>query len=398
MLSPPVTLGSCLCLALVLTPGCSARPSGGDGGPAAEARPHWVRVEGTFPWRAHAATRLRDGSVLLTGGDDIRVPVVVPERASRQVWRFDPATNRLQPDEPMHYGRQGHGATLLSDGRVLVVGGFDVDLKSHYGQPLALGVGAEIYDPAAAPGQRWRRLPNPTASFYNGLVQQLASGEVFVATGSSTPDDCCGGWAPAEFFDPVHETWRQGSPPSAEYPSWPARGPALPVDGTVLTFGGNQSDAVLRVDPATGLPSLVGRLLARRWRAAAVPLATGQYWVIGGMGASDEPDLSATAERVSLRGSATERVSLDDSFMAIRATRSPSGAALLFGGPYDKEGVLVGLLQGDGTYRRLLRLPFRGYWFTATSLDDGSVLLCGKLEATHGVDVGAVLRFYPGGL
>ena len=71
---------------------------------------------------------------------------------------FDPSTGAWSPGATMAQQRALHTATLLEDGRVLVVGGFD-----EGGQPLAT---AELYDPTSgtwssagsmATARLWRR-------------------------------------------------------------------------------------------------------------------------------------------------------------------------------------------------------------------------------------------------
>jgi hypothetical protein len=71
----------------------------------------------------HTATLLGDGRVLITGG----------YWSDGQNWRvesstemYDPATGNFSPVGSMGPRRQGHGATLLSDGRVLIAGGEDI--------------------------------------------------------------------------------------------------------------------------------------------------------------------------------------------------------------------------------------------------------------------------------
>ena len=76
------------------------------------------------PRRRHTATLLRDGKVLITGGTgeymardslDDHPPLATAEL-------FDPATGRWSSIAPMGRPRFGHAATLLHDGRVLVIG------------------------------------------------------------------------------------------------------------------------------------------------------------------------------------------------------------------------------------------------------------------------------------
>ncbi len=67
----------------------------------------------------HSATALPDGRVVVIGGmyeDADEHPLLLPE-----VW--DPATETFSRAGSLAETRWGHTGTLLSDGRVLVVGG-----------------------------------------------------------------------------------------------------------------------------------------------------------------------------------------------------------------------------------------------------------------------------------
>ncbi len=66
---------------------------------------------------AHTATLLPDGRVLVVGGMDVDDHTL----ASAEIW--DPATGSFEPTGSLAEGRDFHTATLLPDGRVLIVGG-----------------------------------------------------------------------------------------------------------------------------------------------------------------------------------------------------------------------------------------------------------------------------------
>ena len=68
----------------------------------------------------HTATLLPDGRILVIGGWD-----GTQYRATAEIW--DPATETFGPAGTLAQVRQKHTATLLPDGRVLVVGGWDTD-------------------------------------------------------------------------------------------------------------------------------------------------------------------------------------------------------------------------------------------------------------------------------
>ena len=69
----------------------------------------------------HTATLLPDGRVLVVGGLTIRDPEGYVGLASAEVW--DPATETFSPTGSLSVARAWHTATALPDGRVLVVGG-----------------------------------------------------------------------------------------------------------------------------------------------------------------------------------------------------------------------------------------------------------------------------------
>jgi hypothetical protein len=86
---------------------------------------------------SQSATLLPDGTVLVTGGRDATLTAV----ASAEL--YHPSTNSWSPAGSMATARSSQTATLLSDGRVLVAGGRDVNDK-----PLA---SAELYGASLPP-------------------------------------------------------------------------------------------------------------------------------------------------------------------------------------------------------------------------------------------------------
>ncbi|MFA5806464.1 MAG: kelch repeat-containing protein [Melioribacteraceae bacterium] len=78
----------------------------------------------------HFATLLNDGKVLVTGGKKIYHGVILLNTCEI----FDPVTKEWSYTTPMNYPRAGHSATLLSNGKVLAIGG-----QQRY---------SELYDPA----------------------------------------------------------------------------------------------------------------------------------------------------------------------------------------------------------------------------------------------------------
>ena len=79
----------------------------------------------------HTATLLPDGKVLVAGGRG------KTERNLASAELYDPSTGSWTATGKMAAGRTAQTATLLPDGKVLVAGGWDADLLAS----------AELYDP-----------------------------------------------------------------------------------------------------------------------------------------------------------------------------------------------------------------------------------------------------------
>ncbi len=78
----------------------------------------------------HTATLLNDGRVLVVGGLGS-----MPEGVVSSAELYDPSTGKWTATGSLSAARSGHAATLLNDGKVLVTGG-------------ARDASAELYDPA----------------------------------------------------------------------------------------------------------------------------------------------------------------------------------------------------------------------------------------------------------
>jgi hypothetical protein len=105
----------------------------------------------TVPRALHSATLLQDGRVLILwgSGGSTTDPLATAEI-------YDPATGTFTATGPMTTGRGGHVAARLPDGRVMVTAG-DVPLGQD--TPTDLLVTAEVWDPATG---TWSALEVPT--------------------------------------------------------------------------------------------------------------------------------------------------------------------------------------------------------------------------------------------
>ncbi|HEV3468707.1 MAG TPA: kelch repeat-containing protein [Pyrinomonadaceae bacterium] len=214
---------------------------------------------------AHRATLLPDGRVLITGGQD----EAGRKLSSAEI--YNPAANAFTPIGDMNSPRSDHAATLLADGRVLITGG------AAGGQPGEGPVAsAELYDPA-------RGAFVPTGSMhavrYKHSATLLPDGRVIVIGGSDARM-WAGRFATAEVYDPATGLFTPtGSMTTARYK---IRDAVVPLEGgRVLVAGGGPRVEIY--DPATGLFGLVeGDLGETRFYSTATPLPGGRVLIAGG--------------------------------------------------------------------------------------------------------------------
>jgi Kelch motif protein/galactose oxidase-like protein len=103
------------------------------------------------PRGLHTATLLTGGLVLISGGDFCGLSGAgagsecASEDGTNEAELYDPATGAFSATGQMAYARIAHSATLLSDGKVLIVGGFGADPVT---QNDVTNFTAELFDPA----------------------------------------------------------------------------------------------------------------------------------------------------------------------------------------------------------------------------------------------------------
>jgi hypothetical protein len=277
------------------------------------------------PRHGHRATVLADGHVLVSGGSYtvqqpagwlLGVNVTIAEL-------YDPRTGNWSQAGALNQGRNRHSATLLADGRLLVVGGNDS------------GHGAEIYDPAS--GLWTPTLPMQIADRHEHSATLLPNGKVLVVGGyhgtypnyTYLPD--------AEVFDPTTGNWI-----AAESLTGPRayHSATLLASGKVLVVGGEYQagsprhdlNTAVLYDPETGTWSADSTLNYGRLSHATVVLGSGRILVVNG---ASSGGVIRSAE---IYDPATHRWSLADAPSTFKYSFSltplASGKILLSGGQY----------------------------------------------------------------
>ena len=218
---------------------------------------------------AHTATLLPNGKVLAVGGLSINGSGMVTNTAEL----FDPATGTWTLTGHLSSARDQHSATLLPNGKVLVVGG-----RPDFASVLA---SAELYDLTTG---TWTNTGSLNSARYNHSATLLPNGQVLVAGGIGNGSLTL---TSAELYDPVKGTWTlTGAMSGARL----LHSATLLPNGKVLVEGGDLytnstffplSRAEL-YDPAYGTWTTNVLLTYKRASHTATLLLDGRLLIVGG--------------------------------------------------------------------------------------------------------------------
>lgn len=330
----------------------------------------WVSIAGAPPLIYHTATLLKDGRVLIVGGE--RRGASGPGAMLPEAFLFDPTSSSFAPGGTLAAARSGHTATRLADGRVLVVGG--------WGEGATAPLGTELFDPSKPVAQAWSAgppLPSPRDSHQAVL---LGDGKVLVS----------GGKADAAYldalllYDPASSAWvvplfKLGSP-RASHAS------LVLSDGRVLLAGGSDgkvfSSSLEVLQPKTGtVTALSGTLSKGRIALTAHPLFDGRILLLGGW-----CGFGCAISGNDLYDPATDTVSATSHFGAVPGFHAgvvlQDQRVLSTGGVTDRAtptGTDAVVALDKTGWQQLPPLAHPRHRHTATLLADGTVLVMGGL-------------------
>ena len=339
---------------------------------------HAARAGGT-------ATLLANGKVLIAGGmDGLGIQYGILDSAEI----YDPTTGRFSATGSMHSARINQAAALLSDGRVLMAGGFGCTKPKYCMSDEATHLAtAEIYDPTTGKFSQIGSMPSwednagevtladgrvlvfgdvgdgllydpasgkfgPKASLgVTGYLEAtlLRDGKVFVVGQTYASGDVAYG---AELYDPVTGTANSvpfmlpWSPNGSKDAGWLPGGVSAVVllrDGRVLLCGGGFLETY---DPGTGVYASAGHMLSPgQWWPNATLLPDGNvlfeggaFWLDLQAGPVEPPPAFAIYNPIS--GAQV----IDSEFQVplhSTATLLRNGDVLIAGGAFDRDGLLV---------------------------------------------------------
>lgn len=229
----------------------------------------------TVPRWGHTATLLRDGRVLIVGGTQ-RPEAGLTAVASAEI--YDPANGTSTPTGDLTVPRLGHTATLLPDGRVLVAGGIET-------RDASVLASAELFDPATSSFTRTGQMTSARAL---QTATVLPDARVLLAGGTDAIE--IRALASAELYDTASGTFTPTGDltlPRLNHTAtvlWDGR--ALIAGGTV---GGSPLASAELFDPTSSSFSQIGFMAAAHTSHTATLLANGQVLIAGGPGGDKVP-------------------------------------------------------------------------------------------------------------
>ena len=313
----------------------------------------------------HSTTLLRNGTVLVVGGFNGTVRLASSER-------YDSATGRWTASGAMAIGRTTHTATLLSNGKVLATGGH---VSATGSTPTC-----ELYDPATG---TWTVTGAMATARGNHTATLLLNGKVLVVGGYNRG----GGYTvlTAELYDATTGTWTSTGSLAAARNFHTA---TLLLDGRVLVAGGapdaaqySSLSSVEVYDPATGVWTATDPMTSLRQAHTATLLPDGRVLVAGGFNVGYFTSSAELYDPAAGNWTATGTLGIARGIHT--ATLLPDGKVLAAGGNHNTVNAptLVALSNAElydpatGTWTASGSLNAARSTHTATLLPSGKVLI-----------------------
>jgi hypothetical protein len=178
----------------------------------------WTRLPDMYAGReGHRAVLLNNGKVMIIGGTG---------DAAKAIEFYNPATRRFEKGGPAPFDCNG-SVLALADGRILIAGGG--------GEGRQLSTTAATYDPAT---NRFTRVGDMTSIRYKTAATLLPDGRA-ILIGGSDGRDWHGKYTSTEVFDPKTNRFTRG--PELNFERFKLANSLITLsNGDILVAGGNQ--------------------------------------------------------------------------------------------------------------------------------------------------------------
>jgi hypothetical protein len=314
------------------------------------------------------ATVLPNGKVLVVGGYNY------PPGALASAELYDSATRTWSTTGSMAVARDLHTATLLPNGKVLVAGGYSEN-------PMFVSLAsAELYDPATG---AWSTTASMAVARRNHTATLLPNGKVLVAggLGSSATDALTN----AELYDPATGTWSTTANMAVSRSHHVATllSNIGLSNGKVMVAGGANATGILDsaelYDPATATWSTTGGMTDFRSGHTATQLSNGKVLVAGGSTGSGNGYSAELYDPMAGTWSTTDRMAVGR-VSPFTATLLPNGSVLIAGGWNSQDGRLASAElynPATGTWSTTASMRTARQDHIAALLQNGQVLVAG---------------------
>ncbi len=317
----------------------------------------------------HTATLLGNGKVLLVGGQ--YTYNCCNFLASAEL--YDPVSGTFSATGSMSTVRVGHAATLLNNGKVLIAGGGTTSWP--YG-PLAT---AELYDPDTGTFALTAGSMTTARSIHAAVL--LQDGRVLLVGGQACSLPGCG-LASAEIYDPASGTFTPTGGMSGVRQNPTA---TLLANGKVLIAGGDNEGPYLAsaelYDPVSGTFTLTSSMSTPRNQRTTTLLNSGQVLMVGGHNGSSPIASAEFYDPVS--GVFTLTGSMSTPRIQHSATLLDSGEVLITGG-YNGSATVASAELYDpisGTFTPIGSMSTPRALHRTILLGNGAVLVAGGYDS-----------------
>ncbi len=283
----------------------------------------------------HSSVKLSDGRILRL---ETRIDSLFGRIFEHELLVFDPGSNSWTPLPNPPTQRMDPELLLLDDGRVLVLGGFDIDASGlQPGSTPFVGT-TEIFNPETG---EWQEAATMDQPLFRQAAVLLSDGRVLVMGGTLIIDGTQS--ARAEIYDPATDTWT----PTGDMDVERGRPEAVLLsDGRVLVTGDRSLDfrsvtgKAEIYDPDTGAWSSTGDMSKASIGHTLTLLPDGRVLATGGVhptnihyGVYSTTEIFYPASNSWSPGPELSEPRIDHS-----ATLLPNGRVLLVGGFVHEDG------------------------------------------------------------